>query len=109
MRAVACRGRLAHLVVVMVLLSRLKHDVAQMTVNFVDLMVSTATPGVCSRSSPSAAGSVHRTAGMIVPLCMRVVDQTRPHPSPAAWPQLSCLAALAEILGPIPRRAGADY
>ena len=45
------------LVVVLVLLSRLKHDVVQMTANFVDLMViDRDTAASCSRSFPTCAG-----------------------------------------------------
>src|SRR6266436_3926318 len=45
------------LVVVLILLSRLKHDIVQMTANFVDLMViDRDTAASCLRSSPICAG-----------------------------------------------------
>src|SRR5581483_4741617 len=85
------------MVVVLVLLSRLKHDVAQMTVNFVDLMVidrdSTAFlftifPGL--RWSVIAAGLV------TLPLMYALwwLDPFRIRRLPALAGALACLAAL---------------
>ena len=86
------------LVVVLVLLSRLKHDVVQMTANFVDLMVIdrdtaaflfTIFPNL--RWSVISARACHHSADV-----RAVVARSVPHPPPAG----------AGLQAGLPRRAG---
>jgi hypothetical protein len=100
------------LVVVLILLSRLKHDVVQMTANFVDLMVIdrdtaaflfTIFPNL--RCSAIAAGSV------IVPLMVALwrLDPFRVRRLPALACKLACLAALTGYAFAWPDQAWRGY
>ena len=99
------------MVVVLVLLSRLKHDVAQMTVNFVDLMVIdrdttaflfTIFPNL--RWSVIAAGPRHAS-----PDVCAVVARSLPHPPPAGARRRARLPRRADrsIRWPIRTKPGA--
>ena len=86
------------LVVLLVLLSRLKHDVVQMTANFVDLMVidrDTAAYPVHDLSQPAL--DVIGAALVTLPLMYALwwLDPFRIRRLPAAAGLLACLAALA--------------
>ena len=98
LRRPALSGALAlTMVVVLVLLSRLKHDVAQMTVNFVDLMVidhdSTA---FLFTIFPSLRWSVIAAGLVTLPLMYALwwLDPFRIRRLPALAVALACLAAL---------------
>src|SRR5215212_10778273 len=85
------------LVVVLILLSRLKHDVVQMTANFVDLMIidrDTAT--FLFTIFPNLRWSVIATSIVIIPLVYALwwLDPFRIRRLPAAAGLLACLAAL---------------
>src|SRR6266478_8461502 len=85
------------LVVVLVLLSRLKHDVAQMTANFVDLMViDRDTAAFLFTIFPNLRWSVIGAALVTVPLMYTLwwLDPFRIRRLPAAAGLLACLAAL---------------
>src|SRR4029453_5430862 len=78
------------LVVVLVLLARLKHDVVQMTANFVDLMViDRDTAAYLFTIFPNLRWSVVGAALVILPL-MVALWRSDPFPTPAppgaAWP-----------------------
>ena len=86
------------LVVVLILLSRLKHDVVQMTVNFVDLMViDRDTAAFLFTIFPHLRWSVVGAASVIIPLMYALwwLDPFRIRRLPAAACALACLAALA--------------
>jgi phosphoglycerol transferase MdoB-like AlkP superfamily enzyme len=86
------------MVVVLVLLSRFKHDVAQMTVNFVDLMViDRDTVSFLFTIFPDLRWSVMLTGVVIVPLMYALwwLDPFRIRRLPAFAASLSCLAALS--------------
>jgi hypothetical protein len=86
------------MVVVLVLLSRFKHDVAQMTVNFVDLMViDRDTVTFLFTIFPDLRWSVMLTGAVIVPLMYALwwLDPFRIRRLPAFAASLSCLAALS--------------
>src|SRR6201985_2358004 len=85
------------LVVVLVLLSRLKHDVVQMTANFVDLMViDRDTAAFLFTIFPHLRWSVIAAATVTVPLMYALwwLDPFRIRRLPAVACALACLAAL---------------
>jgi hypothetical protein len=85
------------LVVVLVLLSRLKHDVAQMTANFVDLMViDRDTAAFLFTIFPNLRWSVISAGLVTVPLMYALwwLDPFRIRRLPALACKLACLAAL---------------
>jgi len=85
------------LVVVLVLLSRLKHDVVQMTANFVDLMViDRDTAAFLFTIFPNLRWSVISAAVVILPLMYALwwLDPFRIRRLPALACKLACLAAL---------------
>src|SRR5215217_6055570 len=85
------------LVVLLVLLSRLKHDVVQMTANFVDLMViDRDTAAFLFTIFPNLRWSVVGAAIVILPLMYALwwLDPLRIRRLPAAAGLLACLAAL---------------
>ncbi|MGY2904507.1 sulfatase-like hydrolase/transferase [Bradyrhizobium sp. URHC0002] len=86
------------LVVLLVLLSRLKHDVVQMTANFVDLMViDRDTAAYLFTIFPNLRWSVVGAAFVILPLMYALwwLDPFRIRRLPALAGQLACLAVLA--------------
>src|SRR3954463_6038250 len=85
------------MVVVLVLLSRLKHDVVQMTANFVDLMViDRDTAAFLFTIFPNLRWSVIGIGIVIVPLMGALwwLDPFRIRRLPALAGKLACLAAL---------------
>ena len=85
------------LVVVLILLSRLKHDIAQMTANFVDLMViDRDTAAFLFTIFPHLRWSVVGAALVVIPLMYALwwLDPFRIRRLPAAACALACLAAL---------------
>ncbi|MCW5702518.1 MAG: sulfatase-like hydrolase/transferase [Bradyrhizobium sp.] len=85
------------LVVVLVLLSRLKHDVVQMTANFVDLiLIDRDTAAFLFTIFPNLRWSVVLAAIVILPLMYALwwLDPFRIRRLPAAAGLLACLAAL---------------
>src|SRR4030095_15289970 len=85
------------LVVLLVLLSRLKHDVVQMTANFVDLMViDRDTAAFLFTIFPNLRLSVVLAAIVILPLMYALwwLDPFRVRRLPAAAGLLACIAAL---------------
>jgi hypothetical protein len=85
------------LVVVLVLLSRLKHDIVQMTANFVDLMViDRDTAAFLFTIFPNLRWSVIGAALLIIPLMYALwwLDPFRIRRLPAVACKLACLAAL---------------
>src|SRR5258707_15016909 len=85
------------LVVVLVLLSRLKHDVVQMTANFVDLMViDRDTAAFLFTIFPNLRWEVIGAALVTLPLMYALwwLDPFRIRRLPAAAGLLACLAAL---------------
>jgi Sulfatase len=85
------------LVVVLVLLSRLKHDVVQMTANFVDLMViDRDTAAFLFTIFPNLRWSVMAAALVTLPLMYTLwwLDPFRIPRLPALTCKLACLAAL---------------
>jgi phosphoglycerol transferase MdoB-like AlkP superfamily enzyme len=86
------------LVVVLVLLSRLKHDVVQMTANFVDLMViDRDTAAFLFTIFPNLRWSVILAALVTIPLMYALwwLDPFRIRRLPAAAGLLACLAVLS--------------
>jgi hypothetical protein len=86
------------LVMALILLSRLKHDIVQMTANFVDLMViDRDTAAFLFTIFPQLRWSVVGAALLIVPLMYALwwLDPFRIRRLPAAAGALACLAALA--------------
>ena len=86
------------LVVLLVLLSRLKHDVVQMTANFVDLMViDRDTAAYLFTIFPNLRWNVVGAAIVILPLMYALwwLDPFRIRRLPALAGMLACLAALA--------------
>jgi hypothetical protein len=86
------------LVVVLVLLSRLKHDVVQMTANFVDLMViDRDTAAFLFTIFPNLRWSVISAGLVTIPLMYALwwLDPFRIRRLPALACKLACLAALA--------------
>src|ERR1700735_1555066 len=85
------------LVVVLILLSRLKHDIVQMTANFVDLMViDRDTAAFLFTIFPHLRWSVVGAALILIPLMYALwrLDPFRIRRLPAAAGALACLAAL---------------
>src|SRR5467141_1845900 len=85
------------LVVVLILLSRLKHDIVQMTANFVDLMViDRDTAAFLFTIFPHLRWSVIGAAIVIIPLMYALwwLDPFRIRRLPALACKLACLAAL---------------
>jgi hypothetical protein len=85
------------LVVVLILLSRLKHDIVQMTANFVDLMViDRDTAAFLFTIFPNLRWSVIGAALVTVPLMYTLwwLDPFRIRRLPAVACKLACLAAL---------------
>ena len=86
------------LVVVLVLLSQLKHDVVQMTANFVDLMViDRDTAAYLFTIFPNLRWSVVGASLVILPLMYALwwLDPFRIRRLPALAGKLACLAVLA--------------
>jgi hypothetical protein len=85
------------LVVVLVLVSRLKHDIVQMTANFVDLMViDRDTVAFLFTIFPNLRWSVIGAALLVMPLMAALwwLDPLRIRRLPAAAAALACLAVL---------------
>src|SRR3954447_12990964 len=85
------------LVIVLILFSRLKHDIVQMTVNFVDLMmIDRDTAAFLFTIFPNLRWSVLAAAIVIIPLVYALwwVDPFRIRRLPALACKLTCLAAL---------------
>jgi Sulfatase len=85
------------LVVVLILLSRLKHDIVQMTANFVDLMViDRDTAAFLFTIFPNLRWSVIGAALVIIPLMYALwwLDPFRIRRLPAVACELACLAVL---------------
>jgi phosphoglycerol transferase MdoB-like AlkP superfamily enzyme len=85
------------LVVILVLLSRLKHDVVQMTANFVDLMViDRDTAAFLFTIFPNLRWSVVGAAVLVLPLMYALwwLDPFRIRRLPALAALLACLAGL---------------
>jgi hypothetical protein len=85
------------LVVILVLLSRLKHDVVQMTANFVDLMViDRDTAAFLFTIFPNLRWSAIGAAAVVIPLMYALwwLDPFRIRRLPALAAKLACLAAL---------------
>ena len=85
------------LVVVLVLISRLKHDIVQMTANFVDLMViDRDTVAFLFTIFPNLRWSAIGAALLVIPLMVAlwVLDPFRMRRLPALASMLACLAAM---------------
>ncbi|MFL6825389.1 MAG: sulfatase-like hydrolase/transferase [Bradyrhizobium sp.] len=85
------------LVIVLILLSRLKHDIVQMTVNFVDvMMIDRDTAAFLFTIFPNLRWSVIGAGFVVVPLVYALwrVDPFRIRRLPALACKLACLAAL---------------
>src|ERR1700690_2804968 len=100
------------LVVVLILLSRLKHDIVQMTANFVDLMViDRDTAAFLFTIFPNLRWSVIGAALVILPLMYGLwwLDPFRIRRLPAAAGMLACLAALVGYAFAWPDEAWRGY
>ncbi len=100
------------LVVVLILLSRLKHDIAQMTANFVDLMViDRDTAAFLFTIFPNLRWSVISAALVIVPLMYGLwwLDPFRIRRLPALACQLASLAGLVGFSVAWPDEAWRGY
>ena len=100
------------LVVMLVLLSRLKHDVVQMTANFVDLMViDRDTAAFLFTIFPNLRWSVIGAAIVIFPLMYALwwLDPFRIRRLPALACKLACLAALTFYSLTFPDEAWRGY
>src|SRR4051812_45608378 len=100
------------LVVILVLLSRLKHDVVQMTANFVDLMViDRDTAAFLFTIFPNLRWSVIAAALVTLPLMYALwwLDPFRLRRLPAAAAALACLAALVGYAFTWPDEAWRGY
>src|SRR5829696_1536356 len=100
------------LVVLLLLLSRLKHDVVQMTANFVDLMViDRDTAAFLFTIFPNLRWSVIATSIVIIPLVYALwwVDPFRIRRLPALACKLGCLAALVGYSTAWPDEAWRGY
>jgi hypothetical protein len=100
------------LVVVLVLLSRLKHDIVQMTANFVDLMViDRDTAAFLFAIFPNLRWSVISAALVTLPLMYALwwLDPFRIRRLPSAALGLTCLAALAGFSLSFPEEAWRGY
>lgn len=88
------------LVVLLILLSRLKHDIVQMTANFVDLMViDRDTVAFLFTIFPNLRWSAVVSAMLIIPLMVALwrLDPFRIRRLPAAAMALGCAAGLASF------------
>ena len=98
MRRPALSGALSlTLVVILILLSQLKHDVVQMTANFIDLMViDRDSAAFLFTIFPNLRWSVIGAAAVILPLMYALwwLDPFRIRRLPALACKLACLAAL---------------
>jgi phosphoglycerol transferase MdoB-like AlkP superfamily enzyme len=100
------------LVVILVLLSRLKHDIVQMTANFVDLMViDRDTAAFLFTIFPNLRWSVIGTALVTLPLMYALwwLDPFRIRRLPAAAAALACLATLVGYAFTWPDEAWRGY
>lgn len=100
------------LVVILVLLSRLKHDVVQMTANFVDLMViDRDTAAFLFTIFPNLRWSVIGAAAVVLPLMYALwwLDPFRIRRLPAAAATLAFLAALVGYAFTWPDEAWRGY
>src|SRR3982074_690060 len=100
------------LVVILVLLSRLKHDVVQMTANFVDLMViDRDTAAFLFTIFPNLRWSVIGAAFVTLPLMYALwwLVPFRIRRLPAAAAALACLAALVGYAFTWPDQARRGY
>ncbi len=100
------------LVVVLILLSRLKHDIVQMTANFVDLMViDRDTAAFLFTIFPNLRWSVTGASLVILPLMYALwwLDPFRIRRLPAAACALACLAALVGYAFAWPEEAWRGY
>ncbi len=100
------------LVVILVLLSRLKHDIVQMTANFVDLMViDRDTAAFLFTIFPNLRWSVIAAALVTLPLMYALwwLDPFRIRRLPAAAAALACLAALVGYAFTWPDEAWRGY
>src|SRR6202453_2910817 len=100
------------LVVVLILLSRLTHDIAQMTANFVDLMViDRDTAAFLFTIFPHLRWSVVGAASVLIPLMYALwwLDPFRIRRLPAAAAALACLAALVGYSFAAPDDASRAY
>ena len=100
------------LVVVLILLSRLKHDIVQMTANFVDLMViDRDTAAFLFTIFPNLRWSVISAALVTLPLMYALwwLDPFRIRRLPSAAIGLACLAALAGFSLSFPDEAWRGY
>src|SRR5882762_7014034 len=100
------------LVVVLILLSRLKHDIVQMTANFVDLMViDRDTAAFLFTIFPHLRWSVIGAAIVIIPLMYALwwLDPFRIRRLPALACKLACLAVLAGYSLTFPDEAWRGY
>jgi hypothetical protein len=100
------------LVVVLILLSRLKHDIVQMTANFVDLMViDRDTAAFLFTIFPNLRWSVISAALVTLPLMYALwwLDPFRIRRLPSLACGLACLAALAGFSLSFPDEAWRGY
>ena len=100
------------LVVVLILLSRLKHDIVQMTANFVDLMViDRDTAAFLFTIFPNLRWSVIGAALLMIPLMYALwwLDPFRIRRLPALACLLACLAALVGYAFAWPDEAWRGY
>lgn len=100
------------LVVVLVLMSRLKHDIVQMTANFVDLMViDRDTVAFLFTIFPNLRWSAIGAALVVIPLMYALwwLDPFRIRRLPAAAAALACLAALVGYSFAFPDEAWRGY
>src|SRR5258706_10413124 len=113
LRRPALSGRLPLTVVVaLILLSRLKHDIVQMTANFVDLMViDRDTAAFLFTIFPNLRWSVIGTAFVIIPSMYALwwLDPFRIRRLPALACMLACLAALVGYSFAWPDEAWRSY
>ena len=100
------------LIVILVLLSRLKHDIVQMTANFVDLMViDRDTAAFLFTIFPNLRWSVIAAALVTLPLMYALwwLDPFRIRRLPAAAAAMACLAALVGYAFAWPDEAWRGY
>src|SRR5215218_1221796 len=100
------------LVVVLILLSRLKHDVVQMTANFVDLMMIDRDSALFLFTIfPNLRWSVIAAAFITIPLMYALwwLDPFRIRRLPALAGMLACLAALVGYSFALPDDAWRSY
>ncbi|MDP1883100.1 MAG: LTA synthase family protein, partial [Bradyrhizobium sp.] len=100
------------LVVTLILLSRLKHDVVQMTANFIDvMMIDTDSAAFLFTIFPNLRWSVVGAAVLVLPLMYALwwLDPFRIRRLPALACKLACLAALAGYSFAWPEEAWRGY